>query len=140
MRDHPVRVLTAGLLLLALLAAWPGARAESEAVRIELAAEQSLRAGSHAAIEVIVRLPPGSDAPLLVTPSVEGNAVEVVRGRLSRPDAKVVPPHGLRFEVPVRARSEGTAILRIEVMTYVCVRTCQRVVLHASQVLRVQSN
>jgi hypothetical protein len=125
--------LTCGLLLLAA-----GARAQLEPVRIELAAEQSLRAGSHATIEVIVQLPAGSDAPLLLTPSVEGDAVEVVRGRLSRPDAKPLPPDRLRFEVPVRARSEGTAILRIELMTYVCARTCQRFVLKESQVLRVQ--
>jgi hypothetical protein len=122
-------------LLLLLTAA--AARAQSEPVRIELAAEQSLRAGSHAAIEVIVQLPPGSDAPLLLTPTVEGDALEVVRGRLARPDAKVVPPDRLRFEVPVRARSEGTAILRVEVMTYVCERVCERVVLRASQVVRV---
>jgi hypothetical protein len=132
-RDHSLRLLSWGVLL--LMAA--GARAQ-EPVRVELAAEQSLRAGAHAAIEVVVRLPPGSDAPLLVTPSVEGDAVEVVRGRLTRPDAKVIAPDGLRFEVPVRARSEGTAILRVEVMTYVCDRTCQRVVLRGSQVLRVR--
>ena len=112
------------------------ARAQ-EPVRIELASEQSLRAGAHAVIEVKVVVPAGEDAPLLLTPSVEGDAVEVVRGRLSRSDAKIVPPDGLRFEVPVRARSEGTAILRVDVTTYVCERQCRRVVLRASQVLRV---
>ena len=135
MRDHPVRVLTCALLLVAATA-----RAQSGPVRIELAPQQNLRAGSHAMVEVIVLLPAGSDAPLLVTPSVEGDALEVVRGRLARPDAKVLPPDRLRFEVPVRARSEGTAILRVEVMTYVCARTCERVVLRGSQVVRVSAN
>ena len=124
-------------LLLLLTAAV--ASAQSDAVRIELAPEQSLRTGSHAAIEVFVALPAGSDAPLLLTPSVEGDALEVVRGRLSRADAKPQPPDRLRFEVPVRARSEGTAILRVEVMTYLCQRRCERIVLRASQVVRVRA-
>lgn len=137
MRDHPVRILTALLLFTPF-----GARAQTaaaEPVRIELAAEQSLRAGEHAVIEVQVAISAGADAPLLLTPSVEGDAVEVVRGRLSRSDAKPLPPDKLRFEVPVRARSEGTAILRVDVTTYVCERTCRRVALRASQVLHVKA-
>jgi hypothetical protein len=111
-----------------------------ELVQIELAPERTVRAGSHTAVEVIVQLPAGNDSPLLLTPSVEGEAVEVVRGRLMRPDAKPVAGDDtrLRFEVPVLARSEGTAILRVDVTTYVCARVCQRVVLRASEVLRVR--
>jgi hypothetical protein len=40
--------------------------------------------------------------------------------------------------VPVLAKSEGTAILRVDVMTYVCERVCRRVVLRDSEVLRVR--
>jgi hypothetical protein len=71
---------------------------------------------------------------------VEGEAVEVVRGRLTRPDAKTVDGDAsrLRFEVPVLAKSEGTAILRVDLMTYVCARVCQRVLLRASEVVRVR--
>lgn len=137
MRDDPVRILS----LFLLLTAAASAVAQTPVVQVQLAAEQTLAAGAHAAIEVIVQLPEGSDAPLLLTPSLEGVAVEVVRGRLLRPDGKPVDgAHAgtlLRFEVPVRARSEGTAILHVDVMTYVCARTCQRVELRRSQIVRV---
>ena len=140
MRDHPVRVLSAFLSLIAASAAAQSPLPAASKVSVQLAAEQTLSAGSHAAIEVIVELPEGNDSPLLLTPSLEGDAVEVVRGRLSRPDGKAVAGPGirLRFEVPIRARSEGTAILHVDVMTYVCSRTCQRVLLRGSQVLRVR--
>jgi hypothetical protein len=128
--------LSAWLLLAAALPT-AAAAVSFGPVRVELAPERALRAGTHAAIEVIVELPAGNDAPLLLTPSVEGEAVEVVRGRLSRADGKVLDDGRLRFEVPVLAKSEGTAILRVDVMTYVCERTCQRVVLRGSQVLKV---
>lgn len=137
MRGDSVRVVSCVSLL------WVAASlafARGELVQIELAPERTVRAGSHTAIEVIVQLPASNDSPLLLTPSVEGEAVEVVRGRLMRPDAKPVAGDEtrLRFEVPVLAKSEGTAILRVDVMTYVCERTCKRVVLRASEVLRVR--
>jgi hypothetical protein len=137
-RSDPLRVLSSALLLSAAAAAT--ALAQAAAVRVELAPERMLRAGAHASIEVVVQLPAGNDSPLMLTPSVEGEAVEVVRGRLTRPDAKPVDGHPthLRFEVPVRARSEGTAILRVDVMTYVCARKCERVLLRASEVVRVR--
>lgn len=124
-----------------LSAAGPLALAQPAAVRVELAPERMLRAGTHATIEVVVHMPEGNDSPLMLTPSVEGEAVEVVRGRLTRPDAKPVEGDStrLRFEVPVRARSEGTAILRVDVMTYVCERKCERVLLRASEVVRVRA-
>ena len=121
-----------------MLAAWScSLQAQNLPLRVQLAAEQSLRTGSHSSIEVIVELPAGSDSPLLLTPSIEGNAVEVVRGRLTRSDGKLLDATHLRFEIPLLARSEGTAILRVEIMTYVCERSCRRVLLRKSQVLRV---
>jgi hypothetical protein len=100
-------------------------------------APSDLRPGSHANIAVRVTLPAGASTPLLLTPRAEGNAVEVVRGRLFRADAKALPDGSLSFELPVLARSEGTAILRVEVMTYVCRERCTRVMQSESQVLRV---
>jgi hypothetical protein len=126
---------------LLLSAAAASALAQAAAVRVELDPERTLRAGTHASIEVVVQIPAGNDSPLMLTPSVEGEALEVVRGRLTRPDAKPVDgdPTRLRFEVPVRARSEGTSILRVDVMTYVCARKCERVLLRASEVVRVRA-
>ncbi len=130
-----------GAVLLSAALTGPLALAEPAAVRVELAPERMLRAGAHASIEVVVHMPEGNDSPLMLTPSVEGEALEVVRGRLTRPDAKPVDGDAtrLRFEVPVRARSEGTAILRVDVMTYVCARKCERVMLRASEVVRVRA-
>jgi hypothetical protein len=129
-------------LIVLLSAAASLAAVRGGEVRVELAPERMLRAGTHTAIEVIVHVPAGNDSPLLITPSVEGEAVEVVRGRLMRPDAKPVEGDEtrLRFEIPVLARSEGTAILRVDVTTYVCERVCERVQIRASEVLRVRSD
>lgn len=108
-----------------------------EPAHVEISAPADLRPGMHANITVRVTLPKGKDTPLLLTPRAEGSAVEVVRGRLFRADAKALPDGSLAFELPVLARSEGTAILRVEVMTYVCKERCERVTYSESQVLRV---
>jgi hypothetical protein len=128
-------------MFLAVLALGICARAIAAApeLQISLQPEQHLPRDAHTAIEVIVQLPAGSaDLPLLLTPRIEGAAVELVRGRLLRSDAKLVERGRLRFEVPVVARSEGTAILRVSVVTYVCTQSCQRVEATTSAVLEVR--
>ena len=67
--------------------------------------------------------PDGDEQPLLLTPASEGDAVRVVRGRLMRADAQPTPNGELRFEVPVVVRSAGTAVLRVDVLTYHCERS-----------------
>lgn len=115
------------------------AAAESARLQVEIQGPESLERAAHLAVPVVVTLPPGDRAaPLLLTPSVEGSALEVVRGRLMRSDAKTVDAAQLRFELPVVARSEGTAILRIEVSTYVCEPRCRAVSAAASRVFRVR--
>ena len=118
---------------------WPAlALALAPQLQITLQAEQHLPRDAHTAIPVFVQLPEGSDAlPLLLTPRIEGAAVELVRGRLMRSDAKQEDRTRLRFEVPVVARSQGTAILRISVVTYVCAQSCQRIEATTSAVLEV---
>jgi hypothetical protein len=131
---------TAAALLLATLA-WPAsARTQGEDTKlaIEIRAQNTLPRSAHLGIAVIVTTDTAAHTPLLLTPHVEGEAVELVRGRLLRSDAKVMDATHLRFEVPVVARSEGTAILRVEVASFECSPACRRVVQSESRALRVQ--
>jgi hypothetical protein len=114
------------------------ARAGDAAIRVSIHGEDTLPRSAHVGVSVTVELAADTDAPLLLTPSVEGTAVEIVRGRLMRSDAKRLDAHQLRFEVPVIARSEGTAILRVEVSSYVCAPRCRQVSGNASRVLHVR--
>jgi hypothetical protein len=114
------------------------ARAEEPRVTVEIQGENTLDHAAHLGVPVIVQLPAASNAPLLLTPRIEGSAVEVVRGRLSRSDAKALDATHLRFEVPVVARSEGTAILRVDVSTYVCEPRCVPINASDSRVLHVR--
>jgi hypothetical protein len=113
-------------------------RADGPRVRVEIQGADTLPRTAHVMVPVMLALEVAADAPLLLTPSVEGSAVEVVRGRLLRSDAKLVDPTHLRFEVPVVARSEGTAIFRVEVATYVCEPRCRAVTASGSRVLHVR--
>jgi hypothetical protein len=113
-------------------------RADQPQLRIEIQAEDTLPRNAHLLVPVVVELEVAIAAPLLLTPSVEGSAVEVVRGRLLRSDAKRVDARHLRFDVPVVARSEGTAIFRVELATYVCEQRCRFVTANGSRVLRVR--
>ena len=114
------------------------ARADEPAVRIEIQGAQTLQRSAHALVPVVLALSVPDDTPLMLTPSVEGAAVEVVRGRLLRSEATVIDASHLRFDVPVVARSEGTAILRVEVATYVCRPGCRPIAASALRVLRVR--
>jgi hypothetical protein len=115
------------------------AAAVAPELQITLQPTQRLQRDAHTAIPVTVQLPRGSaDLPLLLTPRIEGAAVELVRGRLLRSDAKQMDPEHLRFEIPVVARSEGTAILRVSLTTYVCDDSCRRVEVATSAVLEVR--
>jgi len=56
----------------------------------------------------------------MVTPRAEGDAVEVVRGRLLRPDAVDPAASPLVFRIPIAAREPGPARVRVEVHSFVC--------------------
>ena len=120
------------------LAAEANLAADSGGLSLNIAGDETLARAAHTSIPVIVTLPDGGEHPLLLTPSIEGSALELVRGRLMRADAKRVDAQHLRFELPVVAKSEGTAILRVEVMTYVCSPGCRRVSASGSRVLRIR--
>lgn len=134
---------TERILLTALLIAlgWLGhAAADGGKVGLHIAGDDALPLSAHTSIPVLVELSPplAASYPLLLTPHIEGNAVELVRGRLLRADGKPEDATHLRFELPVVARSEGTAILRVDLMTYLCDPVCRRVSASDSRVLKVR--
>lgn len=123
-----------------LLVLWSAPLSAAEGTAsVSIRGEELLTRDAHASIPVEVLLPAGSaDWPLTLTPRVEGTALELVRGRFLRADAKVVDTTHLRFDVPVVARAQGTAILRVELMTYACDPECRAVTVQDSRVIRVR--
>ncbi len=75
--------------------------------------------------------------PLLVTPSSEGTALEVVRGRLLRAEAQDPRAEVLEFQVPVVARGPGTAVVRVRAAGYACEARCRPVHAEASLIVHV---
>ncbi|HEX7481005.1 MAG TPA: hypothetical protein VF331_24595 [Polyangiales bacterium] len=106
-------------------------------VQIHVAAPETIPDGTHTAVTVTVDFAQPNDQPLLLTPTSQGSALEVVRGRLSRSDARRISETQLRFELPVVAHGEGTAIVHVELAAYVCKTRCERVVASADQVVRI---
>lgn len=97
------------------------ARAQTaSAIEVVIEAPHQLHPGDHAEIVALVHTEDAARGPLLVTPSVDGAAVEVVRGRLFRFDADDPEADPLRFRVPVLARSVGTAVLSVRVDGHAC--------------------
>lgn len=151
MRNHPLRRLSlrayvvvalwSSLAGLTTLGSRPVSAADGGMLAVEIDVPDTLVKQAHASVTVRVDLPAGvpDDTPLLLTPTVEGSAVEVLRGRLFRGDAEATSPSQLRFQVPVIARSEGTAILRIDVSTYACKKRCTAITASAQKSLRVEA-
>ncbi|MCB9600560.1 MAG: hypothetical protein H6721_16695 [Sandaracinus sp.] len=77
-----------------------------------------LHVGDRARLVLVVDVAP--DVPVLVTPTHEGRAVEVVRGRLARADALEPDARPLRFPVPIVARERGAGVVRARVTSFVC--------------------
>ena len=92
---------------------------------LRVAEPRELRVGERTALEVTLELTPDVASPLLLTQTVEGEAVEVVRGRLMRKDARDPEAGSLRFDVPVLAHAPGTSIVRVHALVYRCREVCQ---------------
>ncbi|MBO6936992.1 MAG: hypothetical protein JJ863_18620 [Deltaproteobacteria bacterium] len=90
----------------------------AQALRVELDAPASLRAGDRTTVEL--RVWAEDERPVMVTPRAEGDAVEVVRGRLLRPDAVDPGATPLVFRIPIAAREPGPARVRVEVHSFTC--------------------
>jgi hypothetical protein len=108
-----------------------------ELARLQIGVPPRLVVGRVGAIEVTVRIAGADRQPLLVTPSVEGEAVRVVRGRLLRDDAARSEGTTLTFALPLSARRPGAALLRVSLLTYVCDTSCRELRADASRMLHV---
>lgn len=123
----------AALLGLALLAAAPASA--QDPLRVEIDAPPALRRGDRT--EIVARVSGAGDLPILVTPTSEGTAVEVVRGRLLRSDAVSPDAAVLELRIPIVARDAGTAVMRVRVSGYACEARCRAVSAEASVILEV---
>lgn len=122
LRRVRARVLAA--LLWAL--SWAG-QAESQPAPVAIARPslrlsppRELHVGEHARLELELLLPAEAAGPLLITPFREGQALEVVKGRLLRSDARDPHERPLHFELPVLARAAGVARVVVRLLAYVC--------------------
>lgn len=88
---------------------------------LAIEAPEPLRVGDHRALVVTLSLPAAaSPAVLLVTARGQGAALEIVRGRLLRADARDPAASPLVFDLPVVAREPGTAVVRVHAAAYDC--------------------
>ena len=128
-----------GVALAAVVAFGASALAQETAgpLRVELVPPAALASGDRAMMELRVWVPAG-DVPVMVTPRAEGAAVEVVRGRLLRPDAVDAAASPLVFRIPIVAREPGPARLRVRVETFACRGTdCRALRAETQELLRV---
>lgn len=117
--------------LLSLLLGLPGAQAAGPEPKLVLEVPRELHVGEHAHVTLLVELPPEAGEPLLVTPYREGEALEVVKGRLLRSDASDPHASRLRFALPVLASAAGTALIGVRLLAYVCTPRCRAVEVEA---------
>lgn len=105
-------LLGAVLLFLA-----PTATAQPTALRLELQAPDVIQPGDRVSLRLIVT--PAGEEAMLITPTSEGAAIVVARGRLQRRDG-TVDGEDLVVQVPIIARDAGHALVRVHVQTYSC--------------------
>lgn len=100
----------------------PSLAAQDEPISVRLSSSSaSARVGETGEVLAIVDVDASARGPLLVTPTSDGPAIEVVRGRLLRADAEDPRVTPLRFHVPFVASSPGDAVVRVRVDGWSCV-------------------
>jgi hypothetical protein len=87
---------------------------------LSLMVPEALHVDDHVTLTLTLALPAGARGPLLVTPRSQGGALEVVRGRLLRSDARDASANPLVFELPVLARSAGQAVVSVRALVVRC--------------------
>lgn len=108
------------VMALALIVSATIVRAQAAPLTVRIESPDVMHPGDHAEIVALVHAEDAARGPLLITPTIDGAAVEVVRGRLFRFDAEDPTSDPLRFRVPVLARSVGTAVLSVRVDGHAC--------------------
>lgn len=127
-------------IALALALALPVARAQQERPPLTISIEPPARValGDRGQIVVLVIAGPSAARPLLVTPTSEGAAIEIVQGRFTRADAQDPDDEVLRFEVPFVARTAGTSVVRVRVDGFTCDEArCQALALEQARAVEV---
>lgn len=79
-----------------------------------------LRVGETGEVIAVVNSDASASGPLLITPTSDGPAIDVVRGRLLRADAEDPRSSPLRFRVPFIALTPGDALVRVRVDGWSC--------------------
>ncbi len=136
----PVVVTTLALAFLLAGAVAHGQESSSEDGPIEVVIDPPARVvlGDRGEIAARVALSEGAGTPLLVTPTSEGPAIEIVRGRLVRADAEDATARPLRFRIPFVARTVGTSVVRVRVDGFACaLERCRAVQVEASVAIEV---
>lgn len=111
----------------------------TSAPHIAVHAPARLTQGDRAEILVeVVGVSVGAELPLVLTPTSEGTALEVVRGRLFRAEGERLENETLRFRVPVIAKEAGTAVFRAQVRTFACTQRCAPVTLAGTALMNVE--
>jgi hypothetical protein len=126
-----------GVVALSAAVAMPALGQEAPRVDLTMHPPESLTVDDRASVIVEVHVLPEGHRPVLLTPTSEGSAVEVVRGRLLRADAEDPEAAVLRFSIPIVARTPGTSVLRVHVSGWACEQRCRPVESDAEVVLRV---
>jgi hypothetical protein len=128
------RVFGAFVALVVLFVTVPSALAE---LALVFEPPERVVVGDRARLVLVVDV--ATDVPVLVTPTHEGSAIEVVRGRLARADAVEPSARPLRFPIPIVARERGTGVVRATVTSFVCEgEVCDAVEEEARVTIRVE--
>lgn len=111
-----------------------------DAAQLTISPPAVLRVGDHVPLVLTLALPEDALGFVMLTPSSQGNALDVVRGRLLRADARNPEAKPLVFDLPVVAREAGTAIVHVRAAFYRCrEQKCVQAEVQASESVRVLS-
>lgn len=107
------------VLTVALLSSASTAQDTPISVSLSVAAPL-LRVGETGEVLAVVNSDASASGPLLITPTSDGPAIDVVRGRLLRADAEDPRSSPLRFHVPFVALNPGDALVRVRIDGWSC--------------------